>query len=81
MNRRCFMMWDDGIGWVWLFNWLVMIVFWGGLLVLVIWGITKLARSGSPPSRNNALDIAKERYARGEIAKEEFDQIRKDLEK
>ena len=56
------------------------------LLVLVIglaiWGIVALVRhgrSGSAGRGNGALAIAKERYARGEITKEEFDQIKKDL--
>ena len=49
---------------------------------LVIWGIVALARhgrSGSAGRGNGALTIAKERYARGEITKEQFDQIKKDV--
>jgi len=56
-----------------------MVVFWGGLIGLIVWGIIKLAgRRDSAPKRD-PLNIAKERYAKGEISREEFEQIKKDL--
>ncbi len=78
------MMWDWGSMWGWsgamVLMGIAMLVFWGGIIALVIWLIVRLTRSGPTPSqRGNALDIARERYARGEITKEEFDQIKKDL--
>ena len=65
--------WGMGLGM------LLMIVFWGGLIALVTWIILKLVRSGQQPSSQTPLDIAKARYAKGEISKEEFEQIKKDL--
>ena len=68
--------WDATMGW-WMIIW--MVVFWGGLIALIVWGIMKLSRrNGSTPKRD-PLDIAKERYAKGDIYKEEFEQIKKDL--
>jgi len=61
-----------------------MLLFWG----LVIGGIVVLARwltvgpsSGiaSPARGRTPLDILGERYAKGEIGKEEFEQKRRDL--
>jgi len=57
-----------------------MILFWVGIVALVIWLVTRSARSGSYVSdRRTPLEIARERYAKGEVSKEEFDQIRKNL--
>jgi putative membrane protein len=50
------------------------------LLGLAVWGIVALTRRGGSASKGNgAMAIVRERYARGEIKKEEFDQIKKNL--
>ena len=69
----------DGMGWWMLFGGAWMFVFWGGLIALVVWGITKLSGRGSSSTKKNPLDVAKERYALGEISGEEFEQLKKDL--
>ncbi len=56
-----------------------MVLFWGGLIALTVWGIAKLTKRSDSASKRDPLDIAKERYARGEISKEEFEQIKRDL--
>ena len=62
-----------------IFGWVLMIAFW----VFVIWGVVAfvqwLANQGSEKKDGAALDILKERYAKGEIAKEEFEVKKKDL--
>jgi len=72
------MMWDMGNGW-WAFGGISMMLLWIGVVILVIWGVMKIARSNGSETKSDALDIAKERYAKGEISKEEFEQIKKDL--
>lgn len=64
------------------FGWIGMILFW----VLIIVGIAALVKwfaAGSPrddrPREKTALDVLKERYARGEINREEFEQKKRDL--
>ncbi len=76
-------MWYCGIGtgwWGWLGG-IWMVLFWGGIVALLIWGVKKLAESGSSSSvaGRRPLDIARERYARGEISREELAQMEKDL--
>jgi len=75
--------WHNGMGWWMVFGGICMLLFWGAIIALVVWGINRLTeRRGSGSStgeRRDPLDIAKERYARGEISREEFEQIKKDL--
>jgi putative membrane protein len=79
--NKMFPMWDMslGMGWWWVFGGVWMLIFWGGLIALIVWGIKKLTERGGTTSKRDPLDVAKERYARGEISREEFEQIKKDL--
>lgn len=67
-----------------------MVIFWG----LLIWAIVALVRGGSSfgsgccgghghmgkGNGDDAMEILKHRYAKGEINKEEFEKMKKDLQ-
>ena len=75
-------MWYGQMGWWMLFGSIWFILLLAGIIALVVWGVKKATDQGSPGSsagQRSPLDIAKERYAKGEISKEEFEQIKKDL--
>jgi putative membrane protein len=57
----------------------VMVLIWGGLAALAILSFRWFMKHNSTVEKQTSLDIAKERYARGEITKEQFEQIKKDL--
>ena len=67
---------DLGSGW-WVVMVVMMVLFWGAIIAVVVWGIRQLTEDQRRD--RSALDIARERLARGEINKEEFDRIRGDL--
>ena len=69
----------EGMGWWMVFGGIWMLLFWGGLIALIVWGINRLTGHSRSAQTRPALDIARERYARGEISREEFEQIKKDL--
>lgn len=58
---------------------ILMVVFW----MFVIMGAVYLVRYAFDPKRGvhqeSALDMAKKRYARGEISKEEYEKLKEDL--
>jgi putative membrane protein len=62
-----------------------MLVFWilviVGVVLLIKWLVEQTSHGGytHAPPNSQALEIAKSRYAKGEISKEEFDQIKQDL--
>ncbi|MEK7068153.1 MAG: SHOCT domain-containing protein [Patescibacteria group bacterium] len=58
------------------FGWLTMIISWVLVILIIVW----LARLVSGrTNKDSALDIAHERYARGEISKKELAEIKKTL--
>jgi len=73
----------DGSWWWWGFGALHMLLFWGVLIFVIVVAVKWLSgtQGQRPPesSGGRALDILKERYARGEINKEEFEQKKRDL--
>jgi putative membrane protein len=61
-------------GW---FFWILIIA----LIFVLIWTNTREKNKYIPFDGNEtALDILKKRYAKGEITKEQFDQMKKDLD-
>ena len=83
-------MWEGGWGWGhMIFGSVMMIAFWGGIIVLVVLAVRWLGGSG-PSSGHGmghgtgsggkpAVDILRERFARGEIDKAEFEERRRAL--
>jgi len=72
--------WFGGMGWWMALVGILCVLFWGGLIWLAVWGITRVTGHGnSTAALSGALEIAKGRYARSEITKEQFEQIKKDL--
>lgn len=63
-----------GMGWWWIIGLIIVIA----IVWMMIKGMNQTNNPNQPGSKT-ALDILKERYARGEIDKQEFEERRKDL--
>ena len=73
--------WNGNGDWWWIGG-IFMVIFWIAVILLIIWLVRRASghhmgmwHEGS----SNALEIAKTRYAKGEITQEEFDKIKKNL--
>ncbi len=76
--------WHSGWGWGhMLFGGLMMILFWGGLIVLVVvlvrWLDSRKTSGADTSRRPTPLELLQERYARGEIDKQEYEERKHDL--
>ncbi len=64
------------------FGFIFMILFWGLLLGGVVWLITALTSSAKSQGKENSpLTLLKKRYVKGEISKEEYEEMREEIEK
>lgn len=74
------MMWDmgDGMGWWMLLGSVWVVLFWAGIMWLFI-RVLDRGDARSTQREEAPLDIARRRYASGEISREQFEQLRKDL--
>lgn len=68
-----------GFGLMGLWGPLMMVLFWGGVVVLVVWAVRGL-NGRSPAARDDAMDILRRRLAAGEITQDDYDKARKVLQ-
>jgi putative membrane protein len=64
---------------LWLLGTLTTLLFWGGLIVLIVWAVRQFA-PGQRPSAEDPMTILRRRLAAGEITQEQFDQVRRTLQ-
>jgi uncharacterized membrane protein len=73
------MMWSygggDGLSWLWVAG--MMVLFWGGVILLGVWAIRGF--SGPRQTGDSAMETLRRRLAAGEISPEDFEKTRKAL--
>ncbi|HXM58003.1 MAG TPA: SHOCT domain-containing protein [Candidatus Dormibacteraeota bacterium] len=71
------MMWGYSDAWSWLWMGAMMLIFWGGIGLVIVLGLRAFAtqRGGETP-----LDVLRRRLASGEITQDEFDRTRRALQ-
>lgn len=79
--------WREGWGWNhMIFGSLMMVLFWGGVILLVVLVVRWIGggvhySGGTPAHGPRPMDILEERFARGEIDQEEFENRKRVLSK
>ena len=77
--------WDHmgGYGWGMGFGWIFMLLFWVILIVAAVMAIRAFSgtsQASAKPRGDRAMEILRERFARGEIGREEYEEKRRTLE-
>ena len=65
-----------GFGGLWLGP-VLMLLFWVGVIALIVWAIRSLFPAGQRTERDSALESLRRRYATGEISAAEYEQALK----
>ena len=59
---------------------LMMLVFWGLVIFLIVVSVRRFTNGNSAPKQPDALDVLRDRFAKGEIDEEEFQKRKSTLE-
>ena len=59
---------------------LLMLLFWGAVIVGLVLGIRWLVRQGREQRSDSALEILRQRYARGELTRDDFEKMKKEIQ-
>ena len=70
--------WGAGSMMGWFGGEIMMLFFWVLVVIFIVWIVREVSGKNSK-STESALDILKERYAKGEITKEQFESMKKDI--
>ena len=80
-------MWGWDNWWIMLLGVILMLLFWGGVIALVVLAIRAIVQPSQRKDQRNGsflsetpLEILSKRYAQGEITREEYLEMRRDLE-
>jgi putative membrane protein len=58
---------------------LMMVLFWSLVIAALVLGIRWLLTQGREPRSDSAMDILRQRYARGEIDREQLEAMKREL--
>jgi len=65
--------------WMWVIGALMMVLFWGGFILLLVWGI-KAISGPRQINTSNALEVLRTRLAAGDITPDEYEKTRRVLQ-
>lgn len=65
--------WAGGGGWMALW-WPLMVLFWIAVIAAVVWLLARRAGSSGSAGTDRAKDVLAERFARGQISEEEYEE-------
>ena len=78
-HREFHPMWGGFLGIGMILVLVMVLLLWVLVIVGLVVGIRWLLRKGKVPEPDSALEILRQRFARGELNKEEFEEKKKDL--
>jgi putative membrane protein len=67
-----------GFGYGGMFMWIIFLIVIGLLIYFIVQA--QKTKGNTPTQHESPMDILKRRYAKGEIAKDEYERMKKDLE-